>query len=98
MKTGGSSKGRARKNGSENGDDEAAGLAIDNDHNVYVTGTSSGPSGASSYATVKYDSLGQQQWVSRYQSPENLGDIARAIAVSRTGNVYLTAMSWESPT
>ena len=88
----------ARYNGSENGDDEAAGLAIDNDHNVYVTGTSSGPSGASSYATVKYDSLGQQQWVSRYQSPENLGDIAIAIAVSRSGNVYVTGISWVSAT
>jgi hypothetical protein len=86
----------ARYNGSENGDDEAAGLAIDNYHNVYVTGTSSGSDGIPSYATVKYDSLGQQQWVSRYQSPENLGDIATAIAVGRSGNVYVTGTSWAS--
>ncbi len=88
----------ARYNGSENGDDEAAGLSIDNHHNVYVTGTSSGPGGISSYATVKYDSVGQQQWLSRYQSPENLGDMATAIAVSSSGNVYVTGMSWASAT
>lgn len=86
----------ARYNGSDNGDDEAAGLVIDNYHNVYVTGTSSGSGGIPSYATVKYDSLGQQQWVSRYQSPENLGDIATAIAVSWSGNVYVTGTSWSS--
>jgi hypothetical protein len=86
----------AQYNGTGNGDDRAAGLAIDDSGNVYVTGASSESDGFPSYATVKYNSVGQQQWASRYHSPDNLGDIATAITVSRSGNVYVTGMSWAS--
>lgn len=82
-------------NGPGNGS-QASGIAIDGSGNVYVTGESQGLNGIPDYATVKYSSLGQEQWVSRYQSPDNLGDMATAIAVSRSGNVYVTGRSWVS--
>ena len=52
-----------------------------------------GPMGAFDYATIKYNSVGQQQWASRYRAPDSIGDIATAIAVSSSGNVYVTGQS-----
>lgn len=50
--------------------DHAQALAVDESGNVYVSGESFGEGHAWSYAydyaTVKYDSLGNQLWVARY--------------------------------
>jgi hypothetical protein len=49
----------------------------------------------SDYSTVKYDSSGQQQWVARYNEPSaNNYDIAEAIALDSTANVYVTGASY----
>src|SRR5205807_9296512 len=45
------------------------------------------------YTTIKYDSAGQQQWVSRYNGPENGDDELHAMAVDSAGNVYVTGWS-----
>jgi hypothetical protein len=79
-------------NGPGNGQDEAYAIAVDSSDNVYVTGKSPGLSGFSDYATVKYDSAGQEQWVARYSN----GPTAHAIAVDGSGNVYVTGESVES--
>ncbi len=82
----------ARYNGSGNGDDFAAALAVDASGNVYVTGKSW--SGVSyDYLTVKYSSSGTQQWTADYNSPQGLADEATAIAVDDLGNVYVTGTS-----
>jgi len=83
----------ARYNGPGNLGDSATGIGIDSSGNVYVTGTSVGSDGVSNYVTIKYDSVGQQQWVARYTGPDNLGDHATAIAVSSSGNVHVTGQS-----
>jgi uncharacterized delta-60 repeat protein len=75
------------------GDDYASAIAVDGAGNVYVTGASRG-SGAgyiNDYVTVKYDSLGNEQWVARYNGhpTTNYPDEARAIAVDDSG-VYVT--------
>ncbi len=84
---------------SQNGYGEATALALDGSGNVYVTGGSSGPDGSTDYATIKYNSDGQQQWVVRYSGPEAVGgDYATAMAVDNSGNIYVTGDSGGSGT
>jgi uncharacterized delta-60 repeat protein len=73
--------------------DIANGIAIDDAGNCYVTGESAN-SQVSDYATVKYDSNGQEQWVARYDGPSGADDKAQAIALDRVGNVYVTGTSY----
>ena len=81
----------ARYNGTGNGTDDALVIAVDSLGNVYVTGGSLGTS-YFDYATIKYNSAGQKQWVARYSN----GPYARAIALDGSGNVYVTGESVES--
>lgn len=80
----------ARYNGTGNGNDRAYSIAVDNFGNVYVTGESPGTSTNIDYATIKYNSSGTQQWVSRYNSPANDVDIAYALTLDDLGNIYVT--------
>jgi Beta-propeller repeat len=83
----------ARYNGPGNADDIPVALELDTSGNVYVTGHSLGSGSGYDYATVKYDSAGQQQWEARYNGPGNGGDVASDIAVDDLGNVYVTGGS-----
>lgn len=83
----------ARYNGTGNDNDVASGLAVSTAGNVYVTGSSIGQGSATDYATVMYNSLGQQQWASRYNGPNNTSDDATALAVDLSGFVYVTGSS-----
>ena len=86
----------ARYNGPPgNGSDVATAIVLDDMSNVYVTGRSerTGPFSDSDYATVKYNSAGQQQWVIRYNGPGNTDDRAAAMAIDSLGNVYVTGIS-----
>lgn len=80
----------ARYNGPGNDIDVAQALALDDSDNVYVTGFSTGVGSAYDYATIKYNSAGQEQWVGRYNGPGNTYDAAYAIAVDSSENVYVT--------
>jgi len=83
----------ARYDGPANGLDEANAISVDSAGNVYVTGKSAGTGTAYDYATIKYDSLGFEQWVARYDGPSNGWDFANALAVDISGNVYVTGWS-----
>ena len=81
----------ARYNGPTNGDDEAAFLALDDLGNVYVTGRSEGIGTGNDYATIKYDTDGNELWAARYYYFYlDLNDEATSLVVDELGNVYVT--------
>lgn len=83
----------ARYNGPQNSNDEARSIALDDSGNVYVTGNSPGTGTAMDYATIKYNSAGVEQWVSRYNGTINSADFSRSVKVDDSGNVYVTGYS-----
>ena len=82
-----------RYNGPGNATDTAAALAVDNQGNVYVTGTSMAANFYMNYATVKYSPDGEELWVRRYDGSGNGNDAATALALDGRGNVYVTGKS-----
>ncbi len=80
----------ARYNGPGNGDDQPHSLRIDNNSNVYVTGSSMGSGTGYDYATIKYNSSGVQQWIMRYDNSLNANDYGSSLVIDNSGNVYVT--------
>ncbi|MEO8664762.1 MAG: SBBP repeat-containing protein [Ignavibacteria bacterium] len=80
----------------QNRDDEANALAIDDIGNVYVAGyTNSGLIGRD-YCTICYNPKGDQVWVSYFSgsgSIEDSDDEATGIAYSKAGFIYVTGNS-----
>jgi len=75
----------------ENATMDAAGLELDPDGNVLVTGSGKGPDGSLDYATVKYSPGGTELWDVLYDGPgANSRDTATAIAVDASGNICVT--------
>ncbi|KPL02941.1 MAG: hypothetical protein AMJ90_04485 [candidate division Zixibacteria bacterium SM23_73_2] len=72
--------------------DFATDIALDDSGNVYVSGTISWEN-YYDYATVKYDSDGNEIWACRYNGSANLNDRVSDIAVSGSGQVYVTGFS-----
>jgi hypothetical protein len=79
--------------------DEASGIGVDAEGNVYVTGRSQGSGTGYDCITIKYDSTGNQLWALKYNNAsENGNDEAVAIAVDAAGNVSITGKSQGSDT
>jgi hypothetical protein len=68
----------------------ALGIALDAADNSYVTGYSPGSNSANDIVTIKYDPNGNQIWLQRYNGPGNGNDAGNAIAVDKSGNIYVT--------
>jgi hypothetical protein len=94
-----------RYDGPGNRWNSASAIAVDGLGNVYVTGYSgdkiiSNPDVIGpiqrverEYATIKYDTNGNQLWVARYNGLDNSRDEPSAMAVDVSGNVYVTGYS-----
>lgn len=80
-----------RYNGSSNGSDYANDIKNDLAGNIIVTGTSQG-SNDLNYMTIKYNSAGVQQWIRTYDGLQG-EDVAEAVAVDFSGNVFVTGRS-----
>jgi len=84
-------------NSTVNQDDEAYAITIDAMNNIYVTGYSEANSNGKDYVTIKYNSSGAQQWLSRYNnSSANDDDIARSIVLMNNNDVVVTGSSRSS--
>jgi hypothetical protein len=83
----------ARYNGPANGDDVALSLVLDGAGNIYVSGWSYGIGTGADYATIKYDTNGNQIWVARYNGLRNDDDRAYSLALDSAGDVYVTGYS-----
>lgn len=92
----------ARYDGPAGGHEYSVDIAVDSSGNVYVTGWSPGTTNnypwAADYATVAYDSAGNERWVARYNGPWNMGDYPTSMALDSSGNVYVTGYSQGSNT
>lgn len=81
----------ARHNGPDNEADNVCGLVVNNLGNVYITGSSVGIGAGSDYVTIKYDTLGNELWVARYNGGQGwYMDIVTAISIDKLGNIYVT--------
>lgn len=85
----------ARYNGPGNSTDVPLAIAVDASQNVYITGYSAAAPNETNYdyATIKYNSSGQQLWLSRYNGPGNDHDQANGLALDKDANVYVTGRS-----
>ncbi|MEI6945598.1 SBBP repeat-containing protein [Paraflavisolibacter sp. H34] len=82
-----------RYDGDGHSNDHATAIAMDANH-VYVTGWGEAfGTTAGDIATLKFDKNGSMVWARRYNGTENGHDIASAVAVDASGNVYVTGRS-----
>lgn len=78
--------------GTGNLEDFSNSLIVDLSGNVYVTGYSNYLSSGSDFVTIKYNSSGIKQWVSRYTGCP-YADEPIAIGLDYSGNAYVTGSS-----
>lgn len=81
-----------RYNGPDSSGDNAYSLALGPGGDVYVTGYSINNT-YTDVLTIKYNSLGVQQWVQRYNGTGNHIDEGTAITTDASGNIYVAGFS-----
>jgi len=84
---------KKRYNGSGNGFDSPAAMAVTPNGTVYVTGFSLSKSTGYDCVTVAYGTTGNQLWESVYNGPENEDDFGTAISLDASGNCFVTGYS-----
>jgi uncharacterized delta-60 repeat protein len=91
--TNGKQQWAATYDGPGNASDVAFAIGVDNNGNVYVTGSSAIDN--TDYATIRYNAAGVQKWLKRYNGANNNTtgggpDVANALAIDKNGNVHVT--------
>jgi hypothetical protein len=77
--------------GGFNAYDAGTDITVDNNGNVYVTGKSFNANANTDIVTIKYDPIGTQQWVTRYDHTTHLNDEGVKISV-RNGAVVVSGI------
>lgn len=74
------------------GQDIVFDMAIDDSHNVYITGESMSGSTQTTYdyATLKFSNNGTQMWVNRFNGTQNTIDKPVSLVLDADNNVYVT--------
>jgi len=89
----------ARLDGPAGADDRSSSVGTDGSGNVYVAGFVRATHLLNDdFATVKYDSSGNQLWVEYYDGPLSRMDRPRSMAVDAAGNVWVTGESYDGNT
>src|SRR5688572_28415644 len=81
--------------GQGNGSVISTALAVDHNGNVFVTGYSYSTWSAIDYTTIAYSGASAALWTNHYNGMGNVEDYARAVAIDRSGNVFVTGSSGE---
>ncbi|MBK8984225.1 MAG: SBBP repeat-containing protein [Ignavibacteria bacterium] len=69
-------------------------FALDSADNIYVTGCSPGiGTGLYDFCTIKYNPAGDMIWLRRYNYLATAYDVANAIVIGASGNVYISGYS-----
>jgi len=89
-----------RYNGPLSGGDQANKIKVDGLGNVYVAGfvDAISTSGTRDFCTIKYNSAGLQEWLVRYDGPDNKMDEARLLDLDGLGNIYVCGVSTSNTT
>ncbi|HAY32838.1 MAG TPA: SBBP repeat-containing protein [Ignavibacteria bacterium] len=83
-------------NGPGNGNDIAYSIALDNAGNVFVTGESRGDNTDRDYVLIKYNVLGNEEWIRRYNGNSNSAEIPVKVITDISGNAVITGSSHEA--
>ena len=71
------------------GKDIANAIALDQNGNAFVTGTSDGTGTGTNITTIKYSSVGVQQWIKTYDGNSSGNDFGNDIGIDKAGNIYV---------
>ncbi|RPI19151.1 MAG: T9SS C-terminal target domain-containing protein [Ignavibacteriae bacterium] len=68
-------------------------LVTDSAGNIYISCSKINPGTQTDYCIIKYSPSGIQQWVTYYNSPADSADKVTAMAIDKSGNIYVTGSS-----
>jgi PQQ-like domain len=80
-------------NGPNSFDDNPKSIAVSAGGLVAVTGESTGGVTSFDFATILYDTNGNELWVRRYNNPSDTGDYGFDVALGPAGEVYVVGLS-----
>src|SRR6185369_16102153 len=87
-----------RYGGSANQQNSPVAVAIANNGDVCVLGSSRASNGKSNFVTLNYTSSGTAQWTNWYQGPNNSDSTPVALAIGTNGTVYVAGNSTSTNT
>ncbi|MGB9722036.1 MAG: SBBP repeat-containing protein [bacterium] len=85
-------------NGTGNSSDFSTSMTADSNGNIYVVGSSMGANGNMDIIVIKLSPTGIQQWVARYNGPDNGNDFGNSIVFGSDGYVYIAGTCWRANT